>query len=93
MVGGSLYSILFGYVRTGFKGKGRVASKINASAFKFANSEKKVLKERADLEMQITSQSDRAWIELLLMKKLGLVPEGYQKITFYEGEITLNGTD
>jgi hypothetical protein len=35
-----------------------------------------------DLQTKITSQSDRAWIELILMKNLGLTPEGYQKVLF-----------
>lgn len=41
-----------------------------------------VLQEREDLLLQINSQSDPAWIELTLMKELGLVPEGQQKIYF-----------
>lgn len=35
-----------------------------------------------NLEMQINSQSDLAWIELALMKGLGVIPEDYQKIYF-----------
>lgn len=31
---------------------------------------------------QINSQNDPAWIELVLKKELGLVPEGQQKIYF-----------
>lgn len=36
-----------------------------------------------NLELQINSQSDLAWVELALMKGLGLVPEGQQKVYFY----------
>jgi|694.fasta_scaffold16729_12 hypothetical protein len=35
-----------------------------------------------DLMLQINSQSDPAWIELTLIKGLGLVPEGTKKIFF-----------
>lgn len=35
-----------------------------------------------DLLLQINSQSDPAWVELTLMKGLGLVPEGHSKIYF-----------
>ena len=35
------------------------------------------------LQLQINSQSDVAWIELTLMRELGLVPEGQQKVFFY----------
>lgn len=37
---------------------------------------------REDLTLQIESQSDPAWIEMLLMKKLGVVPEGQVKVYF-----------
>jgi cell division protein FtsL len=37
-----------------------------------------------DLSLQIASQSDPAWIELILKKRLGLVPEGQTKVYFYE---------
>jgi hypothetical protein len=36
-----------------------------------------------DLRLQIDSQSDPAWIQLTLMKVLGLVPEGQSKVYFY----------
>ncbi len=35
-----------------------------------------------ELELIIASQNDPAWIELTLMKELGLVPEGNTKILF-----------
>jgi hypothetical protein len=35
---------------------------------------------QAELKLQVTSQSDPAWIELVLIKSIGLVPEGYKKI-------------
>jgi hypothetical protein len=40
------------------------------------------LQKREDLKLQIESQSDPAWIEMLLMKKLGVVPEGQVKVYF-----------
>ena len=39
------------------------------------------------LASQIESQQDPAWIEMVLMKRLGLVPEGQYKVYFkQEGE-------
>jgi hypothetical protein len=38
--------------------------------------------EQEDLLLNIHSQSDPSWIELILMKELGVVPEGYMKIHF-----------
>jgi hypothetical protein len=37
------------------------------------------------LLLQINSQSDPAWVELTLMKGLGLVPDGQTKV-FFRGE-------
>jgi len=38
--------------------------------------------QREDLLMQIQSQSDPAWIELLIKKHLGMVPYGQTKVYF-----------
>jgi len=43
---------------------------------------KKALSLQKDLIMQINSQSDPAWVELTLMRGLGLVPEGQIKVLF-----------
>lgn len=37
---------------------------------------------REDLHLQVNSQSDPAWVELVLMKGLGLIPEGQTKVFF-----------
>ena len=44
------------------------------------------LRQQEKLQLQINSQSDLAWIELTLMKGLGLVPEGEEKVYFYPDE-------
>ncbi len=40
------------------------------------------LEEHGDLLLQVNSQNDPAWIEMVLMKELGLVPEGHVKVYF-----------
>lgn len=40
------------------------------------------LKAQSSLSTQIASQSDPGWIELILMKELGLTPEGQIKVFF-----------
>lgn len=42
----------------------------------------RLLLEQNDLRLQVNSQSDPAWVELTLMRKLGLVPEGQTKVFF-----------
>lgn len=43
---------------------------------------KLLLLQQEDLQRQINSQSDPAWVELVLMKGLGLSPEGQTKVLF-----------
>ncbi len=45
-----------------------------------------LLQEKEDLLLQVNSQSDPAWIQLTLMKGLGLVPEGQLKVYFYSDD-------
>lgn len=45
-----------------------------------------MMHQQQNLQLQINSQSDLAWIELVLMKRLGLVPEGQQKVYFFPDE-------
>jgi len=45
--------------------------------------EEKILQaQREDLALRIYSQEDKDWMELVLMKKLGVVPEGQLKVYF-----------
>ncbi len=38
--------------------------------------------EKEKLTLRIASQEDPAWIEMILMRDLGVVPEGYLKVYF-----------
>jgi hypothetical protein len=40
------------------------------------------LEEKEDLVLQIHSQSDPEWVEMVLKKRLGVVPEGQRKVYF-----------
>ena len=40
--------------------------------------------EQEELLLQIQSQSDPAWVELVLKRNLGLVPEGQTKVYFHQ---------
>ncbi len=44
-------------------------------------------KEREELLGKIESQNDPAWIELVLMKELGVVPDGYIKVYFQKPKL------
>lgn len=50
---------------------------------KTMEAEKKACFELQDeLTLRIASQSDPAWIEMILMRDLGVVPEGFLKVHF-----------
>lgn len=40
------------------------------------------LVKKENLELQLSSQNDPAWVELVLMRELGVVPEGQKKVVF-----------
>jgi len=43
-------------------------------------------KNKEELQQQILSQQDPAYVELMLMKKLGVVPDGHVKIRFKKSD-------
>lgn len=46
------------------------------------NEKRQALIIQENLQLQIASQTDPAWVELLLIKGLGVVPEGQIKVFF-----------
>lgn len=40
------------------------------------------LEKKEDLQLRIASQNDPAWIEMVLIRDLGVVPEGFLKVHF-----------
>ena len=40
------------------------------------------LAEKDNLSLRLASQSDPAWIELVLLRQMGVVPEGFLKVHF-----------
>ena len=54
-------------------------------SFRFDEMEKErsmMSQEKEDLQMRIASQNDPAWIEMVLMREVGVVPEGWIKVHF-----------
>jgi hypothetical protein len=47
---------------------------------------KTAIETQEELKKQVRSQEDPAWIELTLMKGLGLVPDGQRKVYFKKSE-------
>ncbi len=40
------------------------------------------LEEKEHLALRLSSESDPAWIELVLLRQMGVVPEGFLKVHF-----------
>ena len=58
---------------------------IQGLAYKRAGLQKEylsLLKDRDNLSERMASQSDPAWVEMVLMRDLGVVPEGWLKVHF-----------
>lgn len=51
-------------------------------AFILQEEKKQITKENEELNLRLMSQNDPNWIELMLIEKLGVVPEGQIKVIF-----------
>ncbi len=72
------------YLTYGFAKKNKIEEKDVLEGKIVALEEKKqyLLSEQEDLLLQINSQNDSSWIELVLMRELGVVPEKQIKVHF-----------
>jgi hypothetical protein len=64
------------------KKKQKAIYKHEAAIFSLEKKSKEKKRENKELLLQINSQSDSAWIEKVLMRELGVVPEGKLKVHF-----------
>jgi hypothetical protein len=71
----------------GLQKKDRDYSKLYMQYEDLQTKKKQLISKQEDLTRQINSQSDPAWIELALIKGLGLVPEGQTKVLFTKQKI------
>lgn len=60
--------------------------KLHAQYVELQKENKRCLALQEKLLLQINSQSDVEWVELTLMKGLGLVPDGQTKVVFIHPE-------
>lgn len=66
----------------GLKERNDLYQQLTDQQFALLQEKQEALGQQQNLQLQINSQSDLAWVELTLMKGLGLVPEGQQKVYF-----------
>jgi len=82
-----LFAILcFMLFEQGIKNREHDYLKLSQRLAELHQDKEKALTLRENLLLQINSQSDPAWVELILMKELGLVPENHLKVFFTRQE-------
>lgn len=74
------------FYEQGLKTRDLDYDKLHLQLVDLEQQKKEALSIREDLVLQINSQSDPAWVELVLMKGLGLIPEGQTKVFFTNKE-------
>ena len=67
----------------GLKERSRLYQQLTEQAATLTKEKALALDTQERLQRQINSQNDPAWVELTLMKQLGVVPKGQKKIYFY----------
>src|SRR5580692_389483 len=80
--------MLFCYLfyEQGLKKRERDITKLNEHFQALKKEKEEALSLRYMLTMQINSQSDPGWVEMTLMKGLGLNPEGQTKVHFIKSK-------
>ncbi len=72
----------YGVYDQGIQKKNALYAHLKSSVRRLENEKLCVLREKEDLLLRIESQTDPEWIRMILMKKLGVVPEGQIKVHF-----------
>lgn len=70
----------------GMKKKDSAMDELKGRLCRLEDDKQTSLQQREDLLLQVHSQNDPAWIEMTLMKELGVVPEGQMKVYFKKEE-------
>ena len=78
--------ICYLFYSQGVEKKRRDHEQLLAKLMDLEKEKRRLGEEKEDLRLQVKSQNDPKWIEMTLMKGLGLVPEGQVKIYFEKNE-------
>ena len=62
--------------------KNSLTAQLKTKVLSLKKERKKALEEKEDLLLRLKSFEDPDWVELVLMEKLGVVPEGQTKAVF-----------
>lgn len=67
----------------GVKNQNLLYLQLTQQHFSLQKEKQETLLHQKKMQLQINSQGDMSWVELALIKELGLVPDGQQKIYFF----------
>lgn len=73
--------VAVGYAQA-MKGRNSTLAELQFRMTEMEKEKRLALLEKEDLNDRIASQGDPAWIEMVLLKELGVVPEGFLKVHF-----------
>lgn len=62
--------------------KKAIIADLQTRALELEMEKQRAILNKEELELKIASYSDPAWIELVLLREVGVVPEGYLKVHF-----------
>jgi len=74
--------VIWGVYSTGIAKKEREINKLSAMLATIESDKIGALEEQEQLKLEKESWADPAWVELVLCRKLGLVPAGHTKVHF-----------
>lgn len=80
------WAVCFVWYSQAMQKKSKVCTDLKDKIKELESLKQNVLEEQDDLVLQINSQNDSAWVEMILKKKLGVVPEGQMKVYFKKEE-------
>ncbi|MFY7842426.1 MAG: hypothetical protein ACOVOR_00175 [Rhabdochlamydiaceae bacterium] len=79
-------ALIFLFYRLSMDKKEKVYNDLHKKLERLQIEKHNILDEQEELILQIQSQDDPLWIEMILKKKLGLVSKGEQKFFFEQSE-------
>jgi|GEM_PF-1441287 len=66
--------------------KSKTCAELRDKIQKVESLKRLLIEEREELTLELSSRDDDAWLEMVLKKRLGVVPEGQMKVYFKKDE-------
>lgn len=70
------------FTSKGIKNRNAALSMLQHRLSEMQNEYLLAMQDKEDMMLQIASQDDPTWVELILLREMGVVPEGFLKVHF-----------